>query len=238
MHANLRQLLSLRDGAPVDALCREHVASCRHCQRELEQLQCLTRALRELPPTPAPDSAWAAIRARLHPQETASGASAVGNGASALAWLRRLLRGREDLGLRQALLEGMLASAVAVLAVVCLRVWSLQPEGLPRPGAAGTVAQRPQVSVAVPGYDQLLSRVRAQDAVLARLPAGRADDPRLAAQQQALKDRIALLDHYVLTEKNLSPEDEYAVMLQRVELMDQLLGAYDTPQAIPAGFQP
>ena len=45
MHANLQQLLSIRDGAPVDAECRAHVAECRYCQRELEQLDQIVRRL-------------------------------------------------------------------------------------------------------------------------------------------------------------------------------------------------
>ncbi len=65
MHANLHHLLALRDGAPVDAQWRDHVAGCRHCQRELEQLECITRGLRTLPDQEAPPSAWTEIRARL-----------------------------------------------------------------------------------------------------------------------------------------------------------------------------
>lgn len=236
MHANLRQLLSLRDGAPVDALCREHVASCRHCQRELEQLASVTRALRALPDRRPPASAWAAIRARL--DQPSSRRRSLRQRLH--DWLRGIDRDWDAGSLRQAVFEGVLASGVAVAALACLRLWPLPLEtGAPSAQAAmsSTFAQQRHVSAAPPALDQLLSRVHAQEALLARLPAPGGDDPDAAARRQALKDRIALLDHYCLTAKNLTPEVEFAIMLERATLMDQLLDDYDVRQAVPASLR-
>lgn len=66
MHARLDELLSLRDGAPVDARVRTHVDACAACAAELARTESLQERLRTLPP--APDLAadgWHAVRSRL-----------------------------------------------------------------------------------------------------------------------------------------------------------------------------
>jgi hypothetical protein len=68
MHARIDELLSLRDGAPVDAHVRAHVDGCAACAAELARTSALRERLRELPPAPASEvDAWPAIRARLAP---------------------------------------------------------------------------------------------------------------------------------------------------------------------------
>jgi len=66
MHARLDELLSLRDGAPVDARVRAHVDECAECAAELSRAESLQRSLRAL--APAPDAAadgWTEVRSRL-----------------------------------------------------------------------------------------------------------------------------------------------------------------------------
>jgi hypothetical protein len=66
MHARIDELLSLRDGAPVDARVRAHADGCAECAAELARTVALRDRLRALPP--ASDSgadAWPAIQARL-----------------------------------------------------------------------------------------------------------------------------------------------------------------------------
>jgi hypothetical protein len=66
MHARLDDLLSLRDGGPVDARLRLHVAACKECAAELARTQSLRGQMQWLPP--APDVAadgWADVQSRL-----------------------------------------------------------------------------------------------------------------------------------------------------------------------------
>lgn len=58
MHARLDQLLSLRDGAPVDAELRAHVQQCAQCLAELARLAHVRERLRALPPIDAPRDFW------------------------------------------------------------------------------------------------------------------------------------------------------------------------------------
>jgi hypothetical protein len=61
MHAPIAELLSLRDGEPVEAGVREHVESCAACTRALEDLKTARRRIRSLAPTRPRDDGWARI---------------------------------------------------------------------------------------------------------------------------------------------------------------------------------
>lgn len=66
MHARLDELLSLRDGAPVDARVRAHVDECAGCAAELARAESLQQRLRAL--SPAPDAVadgWPEVQSRL-----------------------------------------------------------------------------------------------------------------------------------------------------------------------------
>jgi hypothetical protein len=64
MHARLDELLSLRDGDPVDAAVAAHVRGCAACTARLAATGRLQERLRALPgaPPPATDG-WPAVRA-------------------------------------------------------------------------------------------------------------------------------------------------------------------------------
>ncbi|MEO0425265.1 MAG: hypothetical protein AAF184_23210 [Pseudomonadota bacterium] len=234
MHANLQQLLSIRDGAPVDAECRAHVAECRHCQRELEHLECVTRNLRTLPDEEAPASAWTEIRARLR-HDTGTSHPASGGWREALT-----APFRGGLGVRQALLEGMLASGIAVLAVVCLRLWTADLQEAQRQLSAGMPldsAQFAATPASYAGLDEFLSTRWLQERHLELVDA----DLELNLDKQAhvdeLKSRIGMLDYYCLNGKNLTPGERYSIALERSRLMDELLDAYGAPAALRAKFE-
>jgi hypothetical protein len=65
MHARLEQLLSLRDGEPVDATIRDHVVGCAACAAELTHLATTREHLRSLPMLDPPNQLWAQISARI-----------------------------------------------------------------------------------------------------------------------------------------------------------------------------
>lgn len=64
MHARLDQLLSLRDGAPVDAHIRSHVQRCDVCLAEADRLAGLRHRMHALPAIDPPRDFWKEIEAR------------------------------------------------------------------------------------------------------------------------------------------------------------------------------
>jgi hypothetical protein len=70
MHARLDQLLSLRDGEPVDGQVAAHVAACAECTAALAGVSTLRDRLRALPPAAADGGrGWTAMQARLAARE-------------------------------------------------------------------------------------------------------------------------------------------------------------------------
>lgn len=69
MHASLEQLISLRDGAPVDANAAVHLRDCAGCRAEVAQLGHWRQHLIDLPVLEAPQDAWQKIAARLDEQQ-------------------------------------------------------------------------------------------------------------------------------------------------------------------------
>ncbi len=65
MHASTEQLLSLRDGEPVDARIGRHVDDCPGCSERLAELGEVRDALRALPAQPAPAAVWDRIETEL-----------------------------------------------------------------------------------------------------------------------------------------------------------------------------
>ena len=65
MHARLEQLLSLRDGEPIEATIRDHVAACALCARELTHLATTREHLRSLPMLDPPNDLWGKISNRI-----------------------------------------------------------------------------------------------------------------------------------------------------------------------------
>jgi hypothetical protein len=64
MHARIDQLLSLRDGAPVDTEVRIHVQHCAQCLAEVALLAKTRERLRDLPSFTPPADLFAQIAAR------------------------------------------------------------------------------------------------------------------------------------------------------------------------------
>lgn len=64
MHADISQLIALRDGEPVDAVAASHVSTCPVCRRKLDDFRRLRQALQKLPQRAAPAASWELILAR------------------------------------------------------------------------------------------------------------------------------------------------------------------------------
>lgn len=69
MHARIDQLLSVRDGEPVDATVRTHVQSCRDCAAAVQQMRELRHNLAALPQVEPNPGAWQFVVARIAARE-------------------------------------------------------------------------------------------------------------------------------------------------------------------------
>lgn len=69
MHARIDQLLSVRDGDPVDATVRTHVQSCRDCAAAVQQMRELRHNLAALPQVEPNPGAWQFVVARIAARE-------------------------------------------------------------------------------------------------------------------------------------------------------------------------
>lgn len=64
MHADIQQLIALRDGEPVAADAARHVRECARCTQNITALVQVESRLRELPPVQPPPDAWSRIKTR------------------------------------------------------------------------------------------------------------------------------------------------------------------------------
>src|SRR5690606_20128550 len=67
MYTRLEDLLTIRDGEPIDASTRARLLADPHCVAEIERLRSVQQALEDLPELAPPPGAWAAIAARTAP---------------------------------------------------------------------------------------------------------------------------------------------------------------------------
>lgn len=188
MHARIEQLLSIRDGEPVDALLRTHVADCEQCAAELRHLATRTQALRSLPTFAAP-AVWPAIRASAsQPRAHGSRRAWLGGAAAAAIAVLGVLFAVAD---RQQPSSGEQDSMIAVDPHVMSlqersRVLEDTLQSLPRPALvrAGTAAT----------IDGLEQRIRWVDHHLSGAPESELDGEQTA---QLWQERVALLDTLV-----------------------------------------
>ena len=239
MHASTEDLLSVRDGEPVDAAVVAAVAGDAAHARELERLRQLQDALRQLPELVPPADAWERIA--VAERETRYRST---------AWLRRAA----GIGI---------AAAVAATAILLVGL----PTGSPRTGAAitappdgsdaitdATAARTTPLPTGAPtsldavpvlggrvvpaSYPALVRESARLERVLHQLPYQRPLMSGATASTIAgLEDRIALIDEQ-LTYSNARgvPQPQRAALWgERVELMNALVHVRYA-QAQPAGF--
>ncbi|MFU8819942.1 MAG: anti-sigma factor family protein [Gammaproteobacteria bacterium] len=199
MHATTEQLLSLRDGQPVDAASAAHVAGCAQCRRRLDALSRMRAQLRGLPELAPPGDLWRMVA--VH----------------AVARTRRPRRQwTQFAGLAAGLVLG-----VALLVNLAPRTGEAPLRGTTTDLVASTPA--PASSVNGVTRAELLETSRRLEAALRALPAA----PRVTRASTALtiaelQDRIYEVD-LVLSDPRLDPARERALWQQRVTLMDTLM---------------
>lgn len=199
MHAEIRQLIALRDGEPVEVAAAEHVRECGACRERIREMNELRAALRGLPDAMPPSHAWEQIVALRELETGIAG--------------RRLLHVR-PLAAFSAL--GALAVALIAFGVI------LQQQPSPLPGeSAGNAAKR-DVTLA-----DLQQRSRELEYLLQRYGPAGVVSLRTAGTFMEIEDSIALIDYQLNTAREsrsaLDDEQYRDLWEQRVALMETLL---------------
>lgn len=198
MHATTEQLLTLRDGGPVDAQIAAHAASCGRCSREVARLAGMRQRLRELPALAPPADGWARL-SRVAP-------------AAARPWFGW---------------PAIVGTAAGLALGIALVLNMTQHDTVgPAPGeTTDLIAATPAPASSVNGTTtaQLLATSQWLEAALQALPAA----PRMMRASTALtieelQDGIFEVD-LLLGEPGLSQADERMLWQQRVRLMDALM---------------
>jgi len=195
MHARLDELLSLRDGEPVDARVKTHLQHCTECQDWLATSVTLRHRLRALPAAPEPPpGAWARIEQRVAASRPCGG--------------RRMPL-------------ASLAAAVSMAALGLFAVLRLSEGPSPAPGAR----TMPAPTVTTDPVAQLRARSQALETVLAALPARPAvRRAAMSVPIDTLEAQVQWLDHELSTADALAaPGDAERLWRGRVEVMNSLL---------------
>jgi hypothetical protein len=224
MHPSTEDLLSVRDGEPVDADVRAAIAGDVAQSREVERLRSVRHALRGLPEVAPPDAVWEQIVAaerEARPRNTSSRKYAAGAG---------------------------IAAAVAALAIFAIGSPPRPSGGVARPPAApagdglttGTIGEPPTTVVGadtpfdldgalfiVPAsYPALVQESARLDRALRRVPYQR---PMMSAETATtiagLEDRIALIDEQITysNARGVPQPQRVALWGERVDLMNALV---------------
>jgi hypothetical protein len=200
MHAHIDQLLSLRDGAPVDAAVATHVRSCPSCTRAVADLAAIRHGLAALPALGGSADGWQAVQEKLRVREQA-----------------RARRHRTE--------RWAAAASFAVLAcLVALQVVQRANE------APDSFANAPPASAgAVQPADEvrdLRAQSQALDQLLAALPSRPAvERAGTSLPIESLEAQVQWLDHQLSVgpEAVASPADAEQLWRERVEVMNSLV---------------
>jgi hypothetical protein len=202
MHANTEQLLSLRDGEPVEAGASSHVEGCEQCRLEVDRHRLIRQILRELPAVEPPADLWRTVAvssvasrptARFH---WASGVAIAASFVLGLALMMRI--GGDGADPAKAPLETTPAATVSSLV---------------KPGNGVSLA-------ALQTRSQKLEALRA---AMPRQP--KVERAGTAMTIAELEDRIALVDLrlHAADTLGLTEAQRHALWKERVNLMQSLV---------------
>jgi hypothetical protein len=200
MHASIDNLLSLRDGQPVDAAIAAHLEQCQRCSAELHKLREMQSKLQSLPQLEAPSSFAEIQRAMTRPA----------------AAPRRLVSPR-------------LVAALAFVTLTAIFFVALRDETAPKvvQGAQPATSQeQPTDVIEHARVPELMAQSQHLEDLLQRLP-GRPQIERVstAAMIDTIEDRIQWLDFQLsdAPDSGLNEEQTQRLWRERVELMDSLV---------------
>ncbi len=241
MYPGTENLLSIRDGEPVDAEARAAVESEPALQAEIAHLEATRDRLRKLPELTPPPGVRAKVFLELEsgpgtrratsperPRSRSTGQSRTDSAATALGKTSGGNPGTRFLRRAQWPLRGGIAAAVAAVAILGVRYLGI-PQG-PPPGTI--IAEGPLTAVAPSGfggaaaYTSLTSESARLERLLNEIPYR----PRLvnagtATMISGLQDRIGQVDQVLMYSSvdGLQPEQTMALWQERVDLMNALV---------------
>lgn len=196
MHPRLEHLLSLRDGEPVDARVRDHVAACAECAETLRGVAAVAGQLRALPAAPARADGWDDVRRRLASRE-------------------RSARSRRA--------AGAFATAASIGVIALAISWRLQEPAAPGDARATAVAAADAGDADI---ERLQSESQALDALLAALGGTPAvERAGSAVPIDTIEAQVQWLDHQLsaAAAEPLAPASAEELWRERVELMNSLV---------------
>jgi hypothetical protein len=196
MHARIDQLLSLRDGEPVDAEVRVHVQQCTHCLAEAALLAKTRSRLQELPTFAPPADRWPQIAAQAVARPSRRVPLAIAAASATLI--------------------------VGVLALIAIRDASYGPLVAEKP----FVEDRTPSATSDSDVQQLIAQSRELDALLQYLPdRPHVERVSLAATVDSIEERIQVLDWQLAygSDAGLDQRQAHRLWSERVELMDSLV---------------
>ncbi len=217
MHPRTEDLLTIRDGEPMESTALERARAAPDFAHELERLVHMRRALDDLPELDTPQDGWGRVLESLD-------SSPPGR----RAWWPWALR-------------GAVAAAVAVGAMAYLmRAGQVRPTDPPALAATPSAVVQPATAApAVPAsFVSLVQQSERLERMLAEIPYQRPlMSGRTASMIVGLEDRIAYIDEQLTygVARGLSPPQQQALWSERVELMNALVHVR-LGQAEPAGF--
>jgi hypothetical protein len=197
MHATVHQLLSLRDGEPVDADAARHVEHCAICTSELARVGRVQQRMQSLASIEPPAQAWNQIAARMQVAESPQG--------SRMPWAFAA------------------AAAVAVVSGILFRQFNVPVEAVP---SVQLAPESEQQTPTVASLDQLVAQSQELDQMLQYLPERPAvERVALAATIDTIEQRVQWLDQQLSYAPDTGLNEAQATELwrERVDLMDSLV---------------
>jgi len=199
MHAHLNELLSLRDGEPVDQQAAAHAEGCALCAQRLAHLQSMRQRLRTLPDVVASGrDGWAEVERRIVERAQAPrrrlriGLAAAAASVASLAVLAGL---RLQDGARQSP-EAFANLGAEVAADPQLKIAELQRQSLELEAILAALPERPAVeraAIALP-IETLEAQVQWVDHRLSEFEADATVD---TEAEQLWRDRIGIMNSLV-----------------------------------------
>jgi len=199
MHAHLNELLSLRDGEPVDQQAAAHAEGCALCAQRLAHLQSIRQRLRTLPDVVASGrDGWAEVERRIVERAQAPrrrlriGLAAAAASVASLAVLAGL---RLQDGARQNP-EAFARLGAEVAADPQLKIAELQRQSLELEAILAALPERPAVERAATALpiETLEAQVQWVDHRLSEFEATETVDPEA---EQLWRDRIGIMNSLV-----------------------------------------
>ncbi|HEY6640598.1 hypothetical protein [Povalibacter sp.] len=197
MHATVHQLLSLRDGEPVDAEAARHVERCAVCTAELARLGRVQQGMQSLAPLEPPDRAWQQVAERLQ-VATSSRKTRVPRAFAA-------------------------AAVVVVVSGLLFRQLDAPIDELP---SAQIERDSAEEVLSLSPLDQLVAQSQELDQMLQYLPERPAvERVALAVTIDTIEERVQWLDQQLSYAHDTGLNDAQATQLwrERVDLMDSLV---------------